>query len=358
MNADQILAFRLARSGPRRPRRARPRRGGGLPGVGLRARRGAARARGAGRGRHARRLPPAVDGGELVVAYIVRGAIHALAPGDLALYGRALIARDDGELATQLGRQMQRLAAEHGFASTDALDEVAAATQDALRAVALDKNALHEALRGRVRAELMPWCQGCQSHHVAPMLWRYATSRPGARLDSERRYTLGEPAARPPARRRSGASCASTARRRRAVRRVGRAREAARQRLWDEVAGELARSVGRRGVDAARGPGRARVAAGRQGPPDPARRPVPPEAQPGAARAGRRAAQAAVPAGGKPGRGLGDGRLAGLWRAKAKGRKIEITVEPLARPPRAELDDEAQRVAALRGAAEAKLVVA
>ena len=48
---------------------------------------------------------------------------------------------------------------------------------------------------------------------------------------------------------------------------------------------------------------------------------------------------------------LHDGRLAGLWRTRVKGRKIEITVEPLGRPSRAELDDEAQRAAELRGAA-------
>ena len=63
------------------------------------------------------------------MAYIVRGAIHALAPGDLALYGRALIARDDDELGAQLGRQVQRLAAEHGFAPGAALDEVATADE-------------------------------------------------------------------------------------------------------------------------------------------------------------------------------------------------------------------------------------
>ena len=64
---------------------------------------------------------------------VVRGAIHALAPDDHALYGRALIARDDDELGAQLGQQVQRLAAEKGFAPTDALEEVADATKDALR---------------------------------------------------------------------------------------------------------------------------------------------------------------------------------------------------------------------------------
>ncbi len=103
----------------------------------------------------------AVDGGDLVVAHIVRGAIHALAADDLALFGRALVATDDDELAAQLGRQFQRLMAEHGIAPTDALAEVTQATKEALGGGrALTKNELHDALRPRVRAELKPWCKG------------------------------------------------------------------------------------------------------------------------------------------------------------------------------------------------------
>ena len=134
------------------------------------------------------------------MAHVVRGAIHALAPGDFALYGRALIARDDGELGAQLGRQVRGLAAEKGFAPTEALEEVSAATRDALKnGPALGKNELHEELRQRVRDELMPWCRGCGSHHVAPMLWRYATVAAGVRLDSRRRYTMGRPGRAPAA---------------------------------------------------------------------------------------------------------------------------------------------------------------
>ena len=55
---------------------------------------------------------------------------------------------------------------------------------------------------------------------------------------------------------------------------------------------------------------------------------------------------------------LSDGRLAGLWRVKGKGRKAEITVEELHPLPRADLEEEAQRVARLRGAAEGALVIA
>jgi hypothetical protein len=140
----------------------------------------------------------AVDAGDLVVAHTVRGAIHALAPGDLALYGRALIARDEGELAAQLGQQVRRPAAEKGFAPGESLEEVATATRDALaNGRTLDKNELHEELRERVHADLMPWCRGCGSHHVAPMLWRYATVKARVRLDSKRRYTRGEPGRTP-----------------------------------------------------------------------------------------------------------------------------------------------------------------
>ena len=53
-----------------------------------------------------------------------------------------------------------------------------------------------------------------------------------------------------------------------------------------------------------------------------------------------------------PGAVLRDGRLAGLWRAKAKGR-AELTVEKLGRLRRGELEEEAQRVAKLRGSDEA-----
>jgi hypothetical protein len=54
---------------------------------------------------------------------------------------------------------------------------------------------------------------------------------------------------------------------------------------------------------------------------------------------------------------LRDGRLSGLWRAKAKGQKLELTVEKLARIARSDLEAEAQRVAAVRGGGEAVLVI-
>jgi hypothetical protein len=56
---------------------------------------------------------------------------------------------------------------------------------------------------------------------------------------------------------------------------------------------------------------------------------------------------------------LKDGRLVGLWRAKAKGAtKTELTVERLGRLARGDIEEEARRVAELRGAADVALVLA
>jgi hypothetical protein len=362
VDADQILAFRLAPSG-----------------LAVRAARGLAEAvacpasdfsrdaalmalgaRMEGLSREA--YDRAVDAGDVVVAHVMRGAIHALPPGDFGLYGRALIAEDDRDLVAQLGQQVRRLAAEQGFSPGEALSEVASATRDALaNGRALDKNELHQALRERLRDELLPWCRGCQSHHVAPMMWRYATVKAGARLDSQRRYTLGEP----------GRPAAASE----AVRRflgfygpagprdfgewAGLAKAHAR-RLWDEAAGDLAEvRVGKAtawllsdDVAALESPPAAKGI--RLLPPgDPyLQKPNRPLLAPEPELRKRLFRPVA-----SPGAVLSDGRLAGLWRVKAKGRKAEITVESLHRLPRADLEDEAQRLARLRGAGEAALVL-
>jgi hypothetical protein len=54
---------------------------------------------------------------------------------------------------------------------------------------------------------------------------------------------------------------------------------------------------------------------------------------------------------------LNDGEVAGLWRARARGRRLELEVEPLGKIDREALEAEADRVAELRGAGEARLSV-
>jgi winged helix DNA-binding protein len=51
-----------------------------------------------------------------------------------------------------------------------------------------------------------------------------------------------------------------------------------------------------------------------------------------------------------PGAVLQDGRIAGLWRARTKGKRTEIEVEEVGRIDRDALQEEAERVAELRGA--------
>lgn len=362
VDAERVLAFRLARSG------LASRAAGGLAdaaacpasdfsrGAALMAL--AARAEGVtGEG-----YDRALDAGDLVVAHVVRGAIHALAPRDHALYGRALVARDDDALGAQLGRQVQRLAADKGFGFGAALDEVAAATADALAGgAALDKNELHEALRQRVDADLMPWCKGCGSHHVAPMLWRYATVKAGVRLDAQRRYVAGRPGRAPAAAE--------------AVRRflrfygpstpgefaewAGVAKPHGR-RLWDEVADELAEVRLARAkawlldadladLDAPPGAEGVRLLP----PGDPyLQKPNRPLLAPDDELRKRLFRPVA-----SPGAVLRDGRLAGLWRLRAKGRRGELSVERVGRLARAAVTEEAERLRELRGLADVAVAV-
>jgi DNA glycosylase AlkZ-like len=363
VDAEQVLAFRLARSGLADRGTRDLAEAAACPASDFTrdAALLALAARAEGLTRQA--YEQAVDSGELVVAHVVRGAIHALAPDDHALYGRSLIARDDAELAAQLGRQVKRLAAEKGFAPTAALADVAAATSDALaNGRRLDKNQLHQALRERVSPDLMPWCRSCGSHHVAPMLWRYATVKAGVRLDSGRRYTRG---------RRGRAPAAAEA-----VRRflhyygpgkpgdfaewAGVAKPHA-SRVWDELEGELAEVKAGRGTSWVLAED---VGALDSPPPAEGIRLLPP-GDPYLQKPNR-PLLAADPELRKrlfrpvasPGVVLSDGRVAGLWRARLRGRGAEVTVEPLRRVPRAELEEEARCVAELRGAADVALVLA
>ncbi len=362
MQFEQILAFRLARSGLAGRDACGLAEAAACPASDFS--RGAALLALASRleGLTRERYDEAIDGGDLVVAHSVRGAIHALAPQDLALYGRTLISGDDDELGQQLGQQVQRLAIEKGLAPTDALEQVAEATKEALSGSrALSKNELHDELRERVGTDLMPWCRGCKSHHVAPMLWRYGCVKARARLDSERRYVLPRPGPAPAATEvvsrflhfygpaTSGDFAEWT----------GLAKTHA-QRLWANVEGVLGEvSVGNRRAWAlsddvamlASPP----VAKGiRLIPPgDPyLQKPNRPLLAPETELRTQLFRSVA-----SPGAVLKDGRLAGLWRVKAKGRKTEITVQRLRRVARRDLEEEAQRVSDLRGGSEAILVV-
>ena len=362
MDSRQVLAFRLARSGlaKRRARTLADATACPASDFAIDAALLAVGARLEGLTREA--YERAVDGGEIVLAHAPRGAIHALAPDDVALYGRALIATNDDELGAQLGRQVQKLAADKGFTPTEALADVADATADTLAGGrVLTKDELHEGLRARLRDDLLPWCKSCTSNHAPPMLWRYATVQAGARLDSERRYFLRRKARAPrgeeallhflsfygPA---TSSDFADWA---------GVARSHAR-RLWNTVEGEVREiKVGRRTAWIRS----ADLAAAESPPPAEGFRLIPagdpylqkpnrPLLAPDDALRKRLFRPVA-----SPGAVLRDGTLVGLWKAKRKGAGLEVTVEKVRRVPRSALAEEAERMAALRGASEAKLTV-
>jgi hypothetical protein len=361
MERDQVLAFRVARHGLAErgsltlgEAASCPAsdfvRGSALPALVARSERVSRAA-----------YDSATDSGELVVAPSLRAAIHALTPADFALYGRGLIASDDDELIEQLGQQLKRELGAARIAPEEALAEVAEATGAALAGGrALTKDELHAELRSQVRGELLPWCRGCGSHHVAPMLWRFAGVRTGMRCDSKRRYLLGDPGPPPPpaevARRFLRFYAPASAKELGAW--TGVARTHAR-RLWGEIEDELAevKLDGRRTwvlrEDEAELASPPSVRGVRLVPPrDPYLQQV------------DRATLAPDPDLRKrlfrpvasPGGVLQDGRLAGLWRARARGKRTEIEVEELEPIDRDQLESEAARVAEARGAEAAEVV--
>jgi hypothetical protein len=362
MERDRVLAFRAAQQGlaERRPRTladaaACPasdfQRGSALLAI-------AARTTEVTRERY----DSATDAGEVAVGHTLRGAIHAVAPADLALFGRALIADEPADLLEQLGEQIKQQLEEQSIDPRDALQEVAQGARDALKERgALDRNDLHEVLRARVRAELLPWCRGCQSHHVAPMLWRYALACLGARRDSRRRYLLDDSGQTPPpaeaVRRFLSFYGPTTASDFGTWARVGR-RHA--RGLWQEIEDELTE---------VRLDGRPAwlLAVDRdhlQSPPDARGLHLLPPGDPYLQRPNRATLvpdaelrKRAFRTVASPGVVLQDGQVAGLWRARARGKRLELEVEQVARIDLDALRAEADRVAELRGTQAALLNV-
>ena len=206
----------------------------------------------------------------------------------------------------------------------DALAEVTEATRQTLAGGRhLDRAGLHDGLRERVRSELLPWCKGCQSNHVSPMLWRYAGVAAGMRMDSERRFRSGRSrpgCARAPTS--PAPTCASTGRRRQEALPRGRAWRPRRGGGCGTRSPTSSRRSSGRAVAAGSPPGPQRAglaAAGLGDASDPGARPVPPAGRPRDAGPRRRGPQAVVPRGGesrsRPARRRSGGDVEGAGRA-------------------------------------------
>jgi len=112
-------------------------------------------------------LPADLDA--LVIVPSLRGAPMAVARADLAVFTTALDPPDE-QAARAIVLTAVRTLGE--MPALEALDRVGAAEADALAGGPLERDAFHEALRQRLPAILLPFCRGCQSHHVHPSLWR------------------------------------------------------------------------------------------------------------------------------------------------------------------------------------------
>jgi Winged helix DNA-binding domain len=97
-----------------------------------------------------------------VALYNPRTATAVVPAAEAPAFGTALLPPDDAALKAIVASAVPERS--EGFAEPVAL--AVAAIADALDGTVLSRDDLHEALRARLPAELLPWCEGCQSHHA------------------------------------------------------------------------------------------------------------------------------------------------------------------------------------------------
>jgi hypothetical protein len=105
------------------------------------------------------RLDEALERRELVAVPNPRTALSILPAADVASFLAGLQPPDERALEAILLR-----AAPSDFEA--AREQAVVAVGEALDGQVLSRDALHEELRGRLPAELLPWCEPCQSHHA------------------------------------------------------------------------------------------------------------------------------------------------------------------------------------------------
>ena len=304
-------------------------------------------------------------------AWTVRGAPHVHPTPDLPRLAAALWPHDDADAASRLAWNATRSAAA-GLPPLEAVRTVARAVTDALAGAGanggLSKGALSAAVTARIPAPLSPYCRGCDVEHVGEQLLRVAALGGGAAIagtgplvlapvdswpgvpevpagtaDLVRAYLhLHGPATPADVRTFLGTTTA-----------VARA-------CWPEDAVEV-EVEGRRAWASP-----ADLVALRDPPEPPDVRLLPPH-DPLLAGADRwlllpdaalhRAVWRPI---GSPGVVLVSGTPAGTWRAKAARAHLDVTVEPfspLDTRVRRRIDEEAARVAAVRGLPAARMLV-
>jgi hypothetical protein len=302
--------------------------------------------------------PPPAD---VVQVNAFRGVPYVVPAADARVFTAAIVPEDEAGLKALVGSAPAKEVSEEGYGVGEALGLVAAAAREGLARGPLERDAFHQAMRERLPDGLLPWCRGCQSHHVRPGFWRALGPLEVTVMPGKATWALADPPAMPiaaaraelvrrflrvygPATHSQLASWAQTA-------------PSHAKQLFEAVHEELeAASVeGRRGfvlaadVDRLASPPAAsgvRLLGGHD----------PYVAQPDRATLvpdpGLR--KQLFPAMGRPGVVLADGVMAGLWRGRKQGDILELSVDWLGE--QVDVAEDAAAIAALRGCDEARVV--
>jgi hypothetical protein len=302
------------------------------------------------------------DPSGLALAWTHRGAPHLHRAEDLPALAAALWPRGDADAAQRLGAQGRTMKAA-GVSPEDGLRLTAEAVA-AVLTEPMTKGALSHAVTERVPAALSVRCRGCASTHVGDLLLRLAALAGGARhIPGRAPLTFVPIASWPgvPARRRGTQAVVDAY-----LRLLGPAGPG-------EVAGFLGTSRAELG-DAWPDAGLAEVSIGGKrsawlpagsldallDPPEPAAARLLPPSDPYLQARDR---DLALPDGeyrkavykilGSPGAVLVDGEIVGIWRPKASGKRLALTVtafRALGPVERTAIEQESERVGAARGA--------
>jgi hypothetical protein len=291
-----------------------------------------------------------------------RGVPYVVPRADARVFTAALVPEDEAGLKSLVGSAPSKEVIAAGFGVGEALERVAAAAREGLASGPLDRDAFHQAMRERLPDGLLPWCRGCQSHHVRPGFWRALGPLEVTVMPEKATWALAEPPA-------SSLDAARDELVRRFLRVYGPATHS-QLASWAQTAPSHAKKLfeGVReelepaSVEGWRGFVLAADADRLMSPPpasgvrllgghdpfvaQPDRATLVPD---GALR------KQLFPSIGRPGVVLADGRLAGLWRGRKQGDVLDVEVEWLADP--VDIAEEADAIAALRACKAARVRV-
>ena len=302
------------------------------------------------------------DPASVVTVNAMRGSPYVVPRADVTIFTTALVPEDERGLRALVGTLAAKELEAEGATVGDSLALVAAAAREGLAAGPLERDDFHQALRERLPDWTLPWCRGCQSHHVRPGVWRALGALGVTSMPAKATYEL---ASRPPASPTPAEARAELVRR--FLRCFGPANHS-QLAAWAQTSPAHAKSAFAAVEDELENvklAGQSRLILAED---------VPRLEQPPAAAGARllgghdpyvaqpdRASLAPDPAlrkrmfppVGRPGVVLDRGQLAGLWRARKRGELLDVEVEWLAAP--ADIAAEAQAVGTLRGCERARV---